>query len=346
MRIRYLDLSLEELEDLDRENTSTRDEDESTTYRHKIDLYTAMHIQVQKLVKQKKEDPSYLESIKERLVYNLVHYGTYLKMADEKNDRMAEPSLRKALSFDPTNPIAAYRLGFLSYKELDFLEALHYFQQSIANDGLNKNPAMSLNEKQLMRAHLYLTNSALNVAHQAQAGLKQLPTAEIEQVPGYEFSELFSSINSNDNYLLNHAFCQQTIEGRLTCSKQDCENLAINNPRDTLVLYFGDVETSLNYNGRAVSLSKRTSDLLRYLLAESSEGNPAKAEHVKKFFENLSIDEELKWETYRRAISRLRETMQNCSIPVVIATVPNGQAYYFDGSIPYMTLYRVDEETE
>lgn len=346
MSSRYLKLSLEELEDLDREHQSTYDEDESTTYRHKIDLYTAMYLHVQKLVRQKKEDPSYLESIKERLVYNLVHYGTYLKMSNQKNERMAEPTLIKALSFDPTNPIAPYRLGFLSYEQQEYAKALQYFQISINNIDLNKNLAMSLNEQQLKRAHLYLTNSALNVAHRARATLEKLPDAEIEQVPGYEFSGLFSVMNNNDNYLWNHAFCKKTIEGRTTCSKQDCEDIAMNNPRDTIILYFGDVETSLNYNGQAVSLSKALSDLLRYLLNESSESKPAKAGDVKRFFGNLSLDDELKWETYRRAISRLRVALKNVSIPEVIATVPNGQAYYYDGSKPYIVLYRIDEEIE
>lgn len=346
MSSRYLKLSLEELEDLDREHQSTYVEDESTTYRHKIDLYTAMYIQVQKLVRQKKEDPSYIEAIKERLVYNLVHYGTYLKMSDQKDEKMAESSLGKALSFDPTNPIAAYRLGFLSYKQGGFGKALQHFQTSINNMAGNENSAMSLNEQQLTRAHLYLTNSALNVALRAQAKLEKLPAAELEQLPGYEFSALFSAMNNNDNYLWNHAFCKKTVEGRTACSKQDCEDIAMNNPRNTIILYFGDVETTLNFNGKAVSLSKGLSDLLRYLLNESSESKPAKAEDVKQFFGNLSLDEELKWETYRRAISRLRMAMQNALIPEVVATVANGQAYYFDGSIPYMILYRVDEEIE
>lgn len=86
--------------------------------------------------------------------------------------------------------------------------------------------------------------------------------------------------------------------------------------------------------------------MLRYLLNESSERRHAKAGNVKQFFGNLSLDEELKWETYRRAISRLRAAMQNAFIPEVIATIPYGQAYYFDGSTPYRILYRVDEEIE
>ena len=48
-----------------------------------------------------------------------------------KDDASAIASLKKAIALDKHNPIAHYRLGFLSYKKQDYVAAVQYFQQAI-----------------------------------------------------------------------------------------------------------------------------------------------------------------------------------------------------------------------
>lgn len=53
-----------------------------------------------------------LQYTKKLLVSHLVKYGTYLKMNQIKDDKIAVSSLKKALSYEKNFPIAYYRLGF------------------------------------------------------------------------------------------------------------------------------------------------------------------------------------------------------------------------------------------
>ncbi|HSP21285.1 MAG TPA: hypothetical protein VLQ20_03045, partial [Planococcus sp. (in: firmicutes)] len=151
----YTKMTLDELEEQDRQLHLQSDElEESLMYRQKIELYTAMHHKVKQMVRRNPEEQSYLETITERLVFNLVHYGTYLKMADQKVDQVAIPSLEKALRYDPRNPIAAYRLGFLSYRKSDFMNSAKYFQMAITSERANTDTKMPLTDRQKLNAQL------------------------------------------------------------------------------------------------------------------------------------------------------------------------------------------------
>lgn len=345
--MRYTNMTLEELEDQDRQlHLETHDLEEYELYHRKIELYKAMYQKVKQMVRSSLEDQSYLDDITNQLVFNLVHYGTYLKMADHKVEQVAIPSLVSALRYDPYNPIAAYRLGFIYYRRHDFVNAVKYFQQAIYSERLTKDQNMPLTEQQKLNAQLYLTNSALQIAKESQDYLAKLPADQTEQLPGYEFSSLYYTIRENDAYLINHAFYKETAQDRTTCSKRYCDDLALDTPMDTIVLYFGDVETSVSFNGKSEALTKRTSDVLRYLLTNSSHGKPANTYDVKECFGDLSYDEDIQWPTYRQAVKRVRGKLEACGIPYVIGTSSDTKAYYYNGSVPYIIFYRVDDEIE
>ncbi|MBT2571780.1 tetratricopeptide repeat protein [Planococcus sp. ISL-110] len=341
------DKTLVELEKQDRQlYLQTPNLEESLLYQRKIELYKAMHLKVKQRVHRKLEDQSYLDSITERLVFNLVHYGTYLKKADQKVDQVAIPNLKRALSYDPHNPIAAYRLGFIYYRSGNFINAVNYFQKAILSERFNLNKRMALTERQKVNAQLYLTNSALHIAKESQENLAKFPADQVEKLPGYEFSSLYDTITDNDAYLSNHAYYQETPQGKTTCSKLHCDELAMDNPEDTIVLYFGDVETSVSFNGKEETLTKRTSDVLRHLLTSSSAGAPANTHDVKECFGDLKPDQDVPWSTYRQAVSRVRQALKACAIPDVIETATEKKAYYYNGSFPYIIFYRVDDEIE
>lgn len=345
--MRYTNMTLEELEEQDRQlHRQTAELEETLLYQRKIELYKAMHLKVKQRVHRKLEDQSYLDDITEQLVFNLVHYGTYLKKADQKVDQVAIPNLKRALSYDPHNPVAAYRLGFIYYRNGHFINAANYFQKAILSGRFNLNKKMALTDRQKVNAQLYLTNSALHIAKESQEDLAKFPADQVKKLPGYEFSSLYNSITENDAYLSNHAFYQETAGGRTTCSKRHCDELSMDNPKDTIVLYFGDGETSVNFNGKGEALTKRTSDVLRLLLTSSSVGNPANTHDVKECFGDLRHDDDVPWTTYRQAVRRVREALEACTIPAVIETSSGSQAYYYNGSLPYMIFYRVDDEIE
>jgi Tfp pilus assembly protein PilF len=97
------------------------------------------------------------------LISYLVRYGTYLKTQYQKDDYAAEHSLKKAIQYDRENPIAHYRLGFLSYKKESYSSALVHFQNATHHQKTYSNNEYRLTNQQVYNAHLYLSNSALYI---------------------------------------------------------------------------------------------------------------------------------------------------------------------------------------
>jgi uncharacterized protein HemY len=147
-----------------------------------------------------------LEYVKKKLIFHLIHYGSYLKIEDQKDDHLAIHCLEDALKYDRTNPIAAYRLGFLSYKYQNYFKALKYFKSSSYNHNYHPNDQYQLNDLQLVNAQLYITNSALHIANESYKKINRLPAETTEEIPKQEFSPLIKSILENEQYLQRHAF--------------------------------------------------------------------------------------------------------------------------------------------
>lgn len=340
----YNELTLEELEELDRNPPVFEEEEQYFSYRDRALLYKAMFHKVRKLVRNKEEDQSYLDDIQKRLVAYLIRYGTYMKLAGEQNDHVAIASLHEALSYDRKNIIAPYRLGFLYYRRSSHQEAISYFQLAITNHNRFGEEGEGLSERQLINARLYLMNSALYIAQKEKEALSSLPEEMLETLPGYAFSDFCPILSTNEGYLAEHAFYRETVQGKVTCSKKQCNEIFSEQPKDTLVLYFSDTHLKLAFNDEQASLSKREADLLRHLFSRSSKEKPATINSVRNYFELEFADDEVKWENYRKAIQLLRRKLSGNYMPCPISNSPGRHAYYYDGSYPFVLLYRVDQD--
>ncbi|KMY56255.1 hypothetical protein AC623_16300 [Bacillus sp. FJAT-27231] len=265
-------------------------------------------------------------------------------MQYEKSEDGAESCLKAALRYDNTNPIAAYRLGFLSYKRQKYQAAMDYFQRAIDCQQKHKESDYRLSEKQLINAHLYLTNSALHLAKQAYERIEELPHDNQEELPNYEFSSLYERLRDSDRHLIQHAFYKISERESTTCSKEECEEVITHEPADTIVLYFNDRNIRLIFNEDATTLSQEQGDILRHLLTKSSKVSPATRMTLHYCF-SAGLTGEVNGENLRQAIHRLRNRMRNCNIAHVIETTRFREetAYYFNGSLPYIVMYRVDE---
>ncbi|MEH7526701.1 tetratricopeptide repeat protein [Bacillus sp. JJ1503] len=125
-------LSLEELENLELTLQENEPKSEHGNYSMLIKIYEEMYRRLVPLARKNKEQyGAELYNIKEPLIFYLIKYGTYLKMNNVKDDELARSSLQRALKYDPTNPIAYYRLGFLSYKDTEYRRSVHYFQSTL-----------------------------------------------------------------------------------------------------------------------------------------------------------------------------------------------------------------------
>ncbi|WP_156351153.1 tetratricopeptide repeat protein [Neobacillus vireti] len=337
MRLR--EKTLEELEDWEEELNDREQESGHPNYATKIELFREMVRRFQQLVRQNKDDYSHeLEYVKWKLIYSLIHYGTYLKTVYQKDDHLAAKCLEEALKYDRTNPIAAYRLGFLSYKKRNYSEAIQYFELTLTNHKYYEKHQYQLDDQQVIHAHIYLTNSALKIAKEAYEKMNQLPQSANQNIPIHEFSSLFLNLQENEQYLQRNAFYQLTGDEKTTCSKEECERLIDSEPSNTIILYFSDRNITAFFEGEDVSLSADQGIMLQYFLLKSSEDHPA----TRNAFSDV---ETIKQNTFVQKVNRLKNKLREKGLPPMIQTkrYQGETAYYFDGSCEFYIMYRVDD---
>ncbi len=346
LNLRLKNMTIEELEDFEQDLHERVGEE--PLYSQRIDIYEEMARRLRRIVRENPEEKSYLDYVTRKLVFHLIHYGTYLKMEYEKDDYLAINCLKKALNIDRKNPIAAYRLGFLSYKHRDYNEALNNFQKALDHDQYYEDKDFRLNETQIVNAHLYLTNSALYIAKYTYERMNKLPYVSQQDLPHYELSSLYESLSKNEQYLEKNAFYKMTEKETITCSKAICDELTTDEPRNTLVLYFNDRTIQLVYNDNLVELGQNHGDILRYLLTKSSEETPATRITLQNYFPNSIAKGEVNKNTFIQAVNRLKTKLRSCDIPPIINTSNHSgeTAYYFDKTLPYIVMFRVDQEIE
>jgi len=341
--MRLANKSLEELEDLEEELNEMEEELGFANHYQRIELYEEMQKKLLKLVREQNDEFSKtsLEYVTRKLIFNLIQYGAYLKMEYQKDDYAAIHCLEKALKYDAGNPIAAYRLGFLSYKYNDYVKALKYFQIALENQQYYKQTQYHLNTQQQVNAHLYLTNSALYIATDTYEQMNKLPNRNNEEVPNQDFSPLFRSLMENEKYLRQNGFYKINKTGISTCSKQECGTFISNPPFNTIILYFNDRNIVVVYEDEEVQLTFDQANMLRYFLLNSHEDSPT----TRIAF---SIVENIKPNTYMQSVNRLRNKLTAKGFPAFLHQTKfhNETAYYFDGSVLFTILYRVDDEIE
>ena len=172
-------MSQEQLEDLEQEIRLKEEEEQPDMF---YSLYISILDEMYKRLRVDRTRCDEADYIKKRIVSNLIRYGTYLKTILKKDENVAVHSLEKALRYDPGNPMANYRLAFLSYKSRDYEKAIPYFNTAIHQKANYEKKEYSLNDQQLYYANLYLTNSCLHLATQTQESLEKL-TLQVNKKP-------------------------------------------------------------------------------------------------------------------------------------------------------------------
>ena len=333
--------TLEELEEKEIELLE-QDESKDGYYSQLISVYEQMYRHLSKLRRESPEEYGYaFDYVKKQLVACNIKYGTYMKMGLEKNPKLAEVALRNALKYDPKNPIANYRLGFLAYQDRRYVKALQAFQAAIEYQPSYEHKDFVLNDTQLYYAKLYSINSALYIAQQTQQDIQKLDNHPKQLT--YESSPLLGLIEKNEEQLLKQAFYHVSRTGVQTCSVEECNRLVDENwEGPTLILYFADRATVCSYAGEETTLSFDRADILRHLLLACSEAKPGTRNMFRSYFGEREV---VLSNTFRKKIRRLKEDLQKIGLGDVIqqTTVNNEAAYYVHASVPYMVLYRVDD---
>lgn len=330
--------SIEDLLDIEQVLLEKRAEDEPGANNRLHHLYKILL----KKIRRNKEYRYLEQYITKRFIKHLIWFGTYMKSSVEKSEKEAERYFHLALKEEPHIPIAHYRLGFLAYKRKDYVQALQHFEKAIQLNEGEVEPDYQLNEIQHYYAHLYLTNSALFIAKNAQDSIMNIKNKPFHQLPNYEISPFYEIIAfNNEEYLTQNAYTVVSKEGKRYCTKEEAENL-----QDTagmLICYFGDREIAAIFNGEYVKLTNQQAELLRYLLIYGTEKHPITKFDVADIFTRKNPNFELKNNTFTKAIQRLKEKLENIHFP--IGMIQNKQAgYYFADEIDYLIIHRTDED--
>ncbi|MGJ7034661.1 tetratricopeptide repeat protein [Anoxybacillus eryuanensis] len=311
-------------------------------YHEIVDVYENMYRYLSRCSAEEQEEHGF-EYVKKRLVTYLIRYGTYLKTQLMKDDYMAKKAFEDALRYDKTNPIAHYRLGFLAYKKKEYATAQRYFEKALEYQKTYSNPEFCLNEQQLYYAHLYSANSALFMAEKTYRSLEKFPDYINDQRVPAQLSSLHTLLQQSENILAMRAFTKQTRNGKAYCSKEECEQLMMNNPLNTVVVYFSDRENVVAYHGREVCLPCDPAEMLCYFLVKTNETRPATKHDVAMFFQPRQ-DGEISTNTFVQKVRRLRERLSRIQVPDIIESCQfrDETAYYYNGSVDYIIMYRSD----
>jgi hypothetical protein len=334
--------TLEELEDIEQNLLDEEEETGQRNYSMRIELYKEMYNRLKPLARRNYDVyKNYLENVQQVLVYDLIHYGTYLKTEYQKDDHLAASCLEDALKYDKHNPIAAYRLGFLSYKQKNYSSALLYFENALRFQRYDSNHKYQLNGQQQVNAHLYLTNSALYIAQESAKKLNQLSAKENLEISYDDIDPLYTKIFETEKYLQRNAFYNITKIDKTKCSKKACEKLVESQLPKTMILYFNDRTIVAVYEDKEAVLTGDQGNMLKQFILNSTEESPL----TRAAF---SITHNINLNTYIQSARRLRNKLIENGFPPMIQTTryQDETAYYFEESYSYHVLYRVDEEIE
>lgn len=312
----------EELFDLE---MTYRTDEEDYSNRLLIDIYKELRKRY-----RNQDDQEQVTYIEQQMIKLYVWRGEYFKQVDVINIVEAEKNLQCALRLDSRLPIAHYRLGFLSYKKEDYHVATTHFDLALTT--MSHHKRYKLNEQQIFRAQLYLMNSALFIASEAEASLKAYDQDTAQPLPNYAFSDLFDRIKANEMKISQGEYTSASREYIARISKQEAEDLI--DQQDTLVCYVGLQENSINYNFKQQTVTPDTLEILRYLILFSSEQQPATKDDMAELFKTQTENGEVKNNTFRVRIKRLKEKVKLLGYEedCIKSKQKNGvPGYYFEG---------------
>lgn len=329
-------ISLEELEELEQELLDLGETRLGSLSYSKIEVYEAMHRQLEALVQEDEEYRAYYTYVKKKLVSYLLRYGASASGNDRTIYEDSEKVLKKVLSYDSQNPIAAYRLGLLAYRSGAFSDAAAYLQQALNSQTFYTDERYLLNAEQINRAVLYITNCALHPAIQGEVpAMDFMATAE-------HATSLSTQLCYNDGMLKSQAYRITTPFGSVLCSKEESVEAPM---QDVISLKFNKFGAVLTYNGISEKMAPVQANLLRYLLVKTRKGQAATPLALKDYFLFTHVVTGVPEETFLLVMAEVKQILMEMEIPSAIqAAEDEDYGFYFDGSMPFVVIDRVDEE--
>ena len=262
-------------------------------------------------------------------------YAFYIKTESDKNQEAAKHEFKSILTLHQNNSSAHYRLGFIFYKEKNWLRAIRHFDAAIC---LNlKSDLFELEDDQLVKANLFISYCALQQAHESmeEANILQQDIGELTNYHGVKIEDISRQIKqklSRTEFILNTNGVQEQV------SKKECDELVDHRNPNHLYLYFSD-NTIMLYGLNETRISKTYADYLKYLLENGSAESPIKLNRFPLEFDSETNQDLVSPGTVKTNISRLRHVLRVAGFNDILLYK---DGYYISG-ITYQIAYREDQ---
>lgn len=337
--MRYRDISLDELEEIEQELHLRVESDIELLNYTKIEIYDAMLSHLSGLCKEDNDYLDYYTYIKEKLVCYLLRYESNIYDSSAEERFKAEKRLMRVLNYDHKNPIASYKLGCLFYLQKQFIEASSYFQNALDFHKECSNKMFQLNTMQISRAVLYISNCSLHTACHALMINSEHGYQELQL--NSTFSGFFTQLSSNEGLLKSNAYRKMSMDGMDFSSVEDSLEIPEFLPKDTISLVFTNALAELSYNGIKEYLNGPQAHVLRLLLL-----NAYKKAVTPFCLKDYFLDSHVIGGASRNAIEPIMASLKKIlsELETQITLKETEEGYRLIGSVEYVLMDRIDEQ--
>ena len=243
---------------------------------------------IKKLLRFNRRVKSLTEEETTNYIEQLMNYAFYLKMESNKSQHIAKDEFEEILALRVNNSSAQYRLGFIYYKEEEWIKAINHFDTAIQLNG--RSGILELSDDQLIKANQFISYCALKQAHESlnDATVLQEDIGKLTDYQGVSIEELSKRIKQQ---LMESEYVLVTNGVKEKVSKAMCEELIDCRKENHLFLYFSEGDIML-YGEHETKITKTYADYLKYLLERSSSTVPVKVDEFPLEFDTAMTDQE------------------------------------------------------
>ncbi|MFD1928848.1 tetratricopeptide repeat protein [Sporosarcina siberiensis] len=251
----------------------------------------------------------------------MLEHAFYMK-TDRKDPYVAKQTFQQILRIDPHNAEANYRYAFLHYKDGNWTKAISFFKESI----LHSSPDFPLAEDQVVKAHLFISYSAMMLVKESMRAVDDLQPEESLETEGISIDQLSADVKALlalKEYRLNSNTGEEFI------SRDRYKELESNvSPGDVWVDLTVE-EPYIQSGDLSIRISHQLGNLLKRLLLKSAKQEALPLYELIGNQEEMFHDsEDFNWDNYRQKIRRVKQKLVEVGLPErFIQSVRGTQSY-------------------
>lgn len=257
------------------------------------------------------KDTKQRKKLKKKVAHQYIQFGEFLKLGSKPDPVMAKRYLEKALTYDPDNPLAHYRLAHLYFNDGDYhMAAFHFYK------ALYEWADIKLNDIQKLVSQMLLINCGIEIALEALKEYEKNSSKHLFNIDENLYQENLIERFEKELYLskLNdlkrglYRIITPENDSIVTEEKYFAEQDGISANEVMLVFekgrYTGDDRLTIHFRHEMVELDYKDFYLLSFLLHSEE---PLTNDDIQKNYLEKFLHEESKPDAIRKWFQRLRE---------------------------------------